>query len=432
MSETQAPPSEESKQRNAQQYWGYLFNPDKTATAKLERLLCGIASIITRTIEPTDSPDLTPTQLAAFYRSVSGNYDPLFLATAPESIAFIYRSLGCLYSLQPPASAGSARPSSTSAAAAASSAPAFAEPAIPALKRRGFLLWMTIQALLGPEEYYGFMKEALRVWDIEDGETGEVMCKVLPRECFPAVPDQDMMAWYEGVSECLRREAEEEGEKERVRREAERYAAARAGMGSDVEARRKMDRYASDVSLDGSTDAQLDDRYARSGKPEAAAYFRNPLYRTVDGRPGVVRHRRPRLSPRESSSSTILEKGKMAMTTVGHVVRNVGSPYLWDPNHHHHQHREHERHYEKKDRGGHRERQHSPGAAEYRDHPHSSSGRRTSLPNHSHHLLPDAADETPTLLHPRHTAPGAKRRSEQPGPPSPASSDQPESSPGSS
>ena len=73
--------------------------------------------------EPSDNPDLTPNQLAHFYRELHGNYDQLFLGTPSESIAFIYKSLGCLHSLQP-------LPHST----------AFTDPTVPALKTEGWIM----------------------------------------------------------------------------------------------------------------------------------------------------------------------------------------------------------------------------------------------------------------------------------------------------
>jgi predicted lipid-binding transport protein (Tim44 family) len=47
----QQPPAEkaandEAAQREAYDYWGYLLKPDKCGTAKLDRLLKGIANLI--------------------------------------------------------------------------------------------------------------------------------------------------------------------------------------------------------------------------------------------------------------------------------------------------------------------------------------------------------------------------------------------------
>jgi hypothetical protein len=155
--------------------------------------------------EPSDNPDLTPTQLASFYRDLDGNYDQLFLGTPGASIAFIYESLGCLHSLQP-------LPHSVT----------FTDPTVPALKTEGWIMWQTIQILLGPEEHSKFLMEAVRRWDIKDPNNGEVLPKILPRQCFPASPDKHMVAWYEGVSERLRTEAEEEIRRVENEKEADR------------------------------------------------------------------------------------------------------------------------------------------------------------------------------------------------------------------
>lgn len=168
-------------------------------------------------------------------------------------------------------------------------------------------MWQTIQLLLGPEEHSSFLMEAVQRWDVKDPITDEVFPKVLPRECFPAVPDKHMIAWYEGVSERLRREAEEE---ERQR---------------EIEAQQAETRRLHDKKRE---EPEEDEESVDSRGP-ALAYFRNPLYRHVDGRPSIVRRnsKRPQLSPRRTSMK---DKGKEAATSVGHVIRNIGSPHLWD------------------------------------------------------------------------------------------------------
>ena len=243
--------------------------------------------------ESSDNPDLTPTQIANFYRDLHGNYDQLFLGTPHESIAFIYKSLGCLHSLQPQSFTHST---------------AFTDPTVPALKTEGWTMWQTIQLLLGPEEHAGFLMEAVQKWDVKDPATGDVFPKILPRSCFPTEPDRHMVAWYEGVSERLRREAEDENRRREV--EAEQ-----------AETRRLRERGRGE---EGATDNEG----SVDSKGPALAYFRNPLYRHVDGRPSIVRKNsnRPALSPRP----TMRNKSKEAATTMGHVIRNIGSPSLWN------------------------------------------------------------------------------------------------------
>jgi len=292
------------EEREAYEYWGYLFKADKTGTDKLKGLLRGLKDIIARTYTPSDQPDLLPSQLAAFYRELHGNYDQLFLVTPHESIAFIYKSLGCLHSLQP-------------APTAAANAPAaFSDPTVPALKTEGWIMWQTIQLLLGPEEHSGFLTEAVQKWDVRNPATGEPFPKILPRRCFPAEPDKHMVAWYEGVSERLKAEAEAEAEKERL------LDAEREDM------HRSQDR--KHLAPRGAVEHTDDDDGSVDSRGPALAYFRNPLYRHVDGRPSIVRRgsKRPSVSPRPTSG--IVEKGKGAATTVGHVIRNIGSPHLWD------------------------------------------------------------------------------------------------------
>jgi len=42
------PPPDNAETREAMEYWGYLFKPDKCGTEKLNRLLFGIAQCIVR------------------------------------------------------------------------------------------------------------------------------------------------------------------------------------------------------------------------------------------------------------------------------------------------------------------------------------------------------------------------------------------------
>lgn len=317
------------------------------------------------TFEPYDSTDVTPTQLAHFYRSLHGNYDPLFLSTPPASIAFIYKNLGCLHSLQPiPSAAAENR---------------FSEPLVPALKIEGWIMWQTIQLLLGPEEHSEFLREAVQKWDVKDPDTGDVMPKILPRSCFPSVPDPHMVAWYEGVSERLRREADEE---QSMRITAVEHEPHHQLESADKQYHRRHDaRECSPIVTDDE---------ASDSRRSALAYFKNPLFRTVDGRPGVVR--RASRHPASLRGGSLMQRGKSAASSVGHVVKNIGSPHLWDG--------------------------------------HSSSTkdrerRRRSLP-HSHHLAEadmDSDEDLPSeRLHPRHAALQSRRSSQNPSPASDRSS----------
>ncbi|KAL9533034.1 hypothetical protein SMMN14_03866 [Sphaerulina musiva] len=316
------------EQREAYEYWGYLFKPDKTGTDKLKSLLRGLKDLMNEQYEPSDNPDLTPNQLAHFYRDLHGNYDQLFLGTPSESIAFIYKSLGCLHSLQPLHHTHQT---------------AFTDPTVPALKTEGWIMWQTIQLLLGPEEHSSFLREAVAKWDVKDHDTGAVLPKILPRECFPIDPDKHMVAWYEGVSERLRREAEDE----------ERHKHVEVEHDSDQPPPRRVRDRAHHGPPHGPPRPEgdvlsEDDGASVDSRGPALAYFRNPLYRHVDGRPSIVRKtsKRPGLSPR----ATMLDKGKAAAASFGRIARGVGSPHLWsaEPRHSRSHSRDHQDHHERR------------------------------------------------------------------------------------
>ncbi|KAF2143997.1 uncharacterized protein K452DRAFT_223731, partial [Aplosporella prunicola CBS 121167] len=239
--------------REALQFWGYLFKEDNRGSDLLNRLLDGIANYVTAHFPPTpDCADITPAQLAAFYKAVGGDYDILFLKTQAPDLAFIYKNLGCLHSLQPaPESKG------------------FDSPAIPALKPKGFVTWQTIQLLLGPDEHVPFLQNAVERFDIVDPGTKGVFPKLLPKEAFPDKPDEKMERWYQEVSERLRKEMEE-GQEEQHQHE---HAADQGRSNSPG-----PDRISSDLS-----EESMDDHAG------AAEYFRDPLYRRGGTRPRVVR-----------------------------------------------------------------------------------------------------------------------------------------------
>ena len=216
-------------------------------------------------------------------------------------MAFIYKSLNCTHSLQPsPVSPSDAR---------------YTDPVTPALKSEGWILWSTIQLLLAPDEHAEFLRQAVSKWDVRVPGSNDIFPKVLPRSCFPSGPDATMQSWYDGMTERLRKEMEEE-EHKHVRNTDER---------PDSPMRKQYNLR--DVRSHGYDDSDDDDSTTDS-RDFALAYFRNPLFRTVDGRSGVVRRvsKRPPLSPRQS----FVQKGKTAAATVTRVVQSVASPHLWD------------------------------------------------------------------------------------------------------
>ncbi|KAF1846139.1 uncharacterized protein K460DRAFT_339091 [Cucurbitaria berberidis CBS 394.84] len=260
--------------REAYDYWGYLFKKDKCGTPLLDRLLKGIAEVISKKFDPSDSPDLTPSQLAAWYRHVGGDYNLLFTDTPPSSIAFIYRSLGAFHSLQP-----------------APSDDGYGSPTIPALKKQGFVTWQTIQLLLGPEEHVPFLQKAVEKDDVIDPETGNAFPKILPKECFPERPDDAMETWYQGVAARLRREAEEEANGARVADEP-------------------RPRISTDMSGEGTS---ADEKHG------AFRYFEDPMYRRSRPRPSFMRH------VSKQAARPVEDHGRAVASRVRHMLNPFGS-----------------------------------------------------------------------------------------------------------
>ncbi|KZF22440.1 hypothetical protein L228DRAFT_268904 [Xylona heveae TC161] len=189
MAQTQATEPDPAAAAEAAHYWGFLLKPDKTPSKLLDALLRGVTNHISTEIEPKESTQLTPIKLAAFYRSVGGNYDSLFLDTPYWPLSHIYQYLGCAHSLLP------------------TPGDDFAPPSIPALETRGFVRWQTIQILLGPEEHVPYLQEALQKFNIVNPDDGSLFPKILPKEAFPLYADEEMLRWHEGATQRLKSDA---------------------------------------------------------------------------------------------------------------------------------------------------------------------------------------------------------------------------------
>jgi hypothetical protein len=132
-------------------------------------------------LEPGPNTGLTPQRLAAFYRSVGGNYDSVFLNNS--GLSFMYKTLGCFHTLQPTSNP-------------------FETPSIPALLPNGFVEWQRLQLLLSPGEHVPFMQEAVRRYDVPTPDGG-IFPKYIPREAFPDRPDEGMEKWHMLVTGSL-------------------------------------------------------------------------------------------------------------------------------------------------------------------------------------------------------------------------------------
>ncbi|EPE24214.1 hypothetical protein GLAREA_08064 [Glarea lozoyensis ATCC 20868] len=173
---------------DAKAYYGYLFHENKKPTEVLDALLRGIAIYISNSVGDTTEKKLTPTKLASFYKAVGGNYDSLFVDVPHPSISWIYASIGCQHTLQP-------------------SSNDFVPPTVPALTKRGFVRWQSIEILLGPEEHVPFIQNAVQNFGIKHPDTGEPFPVDLPKEAFPLIPDVAIEKWHSDCAAKLRERA---------------------------------------------------------------------------------------------------------------------------------------------------------------------------------------------------------------------------------
>ncbi|KAG6003105.1 hypothetical protein E4U43_000966 [Claviceps pusilla] len=164
--------------------YAYMFEKDKGPTKQFDALLRAIARYVILEIGDKSDRHLTPKKLAAFYKAVGGNYDPLFVDMPHSSISYIWQVTGCQHTLQPTGND-------------------FEAPSIPALTFRGFSRWESLEVLLGPEEHVPFLQYAVKNWNLKHPETGQDFPPDLPVSCFPTQADQEVDRWHKVCAEKL-------------------------------------------------------------------------------------------------------------------------------------------------------------------------------------------------------------------------------------
>ncbi|ROV88792.1 hypothetical protein VSDG_08984 [Cytospora chrysosperma] len=173
---------------DAKEFYGYLYEPNKTPTKVLDALLRAIGQYITDEIGDKQDRALNPAKLAAFYKAVGGDYDRLFMNAPHESISYIWQVFGCQHTLQPTDND-------------------YEPPTIPALTLRGFVRWESIQVLLSPDEHVPYIIYAVSHWHLKNPDTGETFPADISPEAFPSEPDPEISAWHAACGDRLRQEA---------------------------------------------------------------------------------------------------------------------------------------------------------------------------------------------------------------------------------
>ncbi|KAI1430837.1 hypothetical protein GGR50DRAFT_148218 [Xylaria sp. CBS 124048] len=200
--QSQPQPEQQTPQADGKSYYGYLYNEDKSPTDTLDALLRAIGQYIIDHIGDTNDKQLDARKLAAFYRTVGGDFDRLF-KSPDRTLSYIWQALGVQYSLQPVPDDD------------------FAAPSIPALTLRGFVRWQSLQILLAPEENVPFMQYAVANWDLRHPITGDPFPVDLPATAFPLVCDPAVDEWHRACGEKLREAATPSDEDEQPPRQPE-------------------------------------------------------------------------------------------------------------------------------------------------------------------------------------------------------------------
>lgn len=71
---------------------------------------------------------------------------------------------------------------------------------------KGFVRWESIEILLAPEDHVPFLQFAVRNWGLTNPDDGKPFPVDLPKEAFPAEPDEAIDKWHRECATKLRRE----------------------------------------------------------------------------------------------------------------------------------------------------------------------------------------------------------------------------------
>ena len=211
-----------------------------------------------------------------------------------SSLAYIYKSIGALHSLQPgPQNDG------------------YSSPNIPALKPKGFVTWQTIQLLLEPEIHVPYLQKAVQQWDIIDPREKKPFPKVLPRAAFPERPNAEMVAWYDNVSRRLEQEAQERERRQRETHKRNGDPVVSPGMADPR----------SVTSHKGAT-SPPDTHKNDFGRAPETEYFTRTDYQDASGRP-ARRSSRTTSYQAPSYPTHEKEKDKERKRSFAHGVRHL-------------------------------------------------------------------------------------------------------------
>ncbi|OAA63715.1 hypothetical protein SPI_03878 [Niveomyces insectorum RCEF 264] len=186
------PPQPPKPATDPKTYYGYLFQDDKTPTAVFRALLRSMAQYIIDNIGDKETKMLSPPKMAAFYKAVDADYDPLFLGAPHASISYIWQVTGCQHSLQPTHND-------------------YAPPSIPALTPKGFVRWQSVETLLCPDVHVPLLQLVVKTWGLVNPDTGEHFPPELPAEALPSRPDAEIEEWHDRCANKLRHEAASAG-----------------------------------------------------------------------------------------------------------------------------------------------------------------------------------------------------------------------------
>lgn len=188
-----AAPTDDVKKeaKDGKVFYGYLFEKQKpfpTPKPLLEALLTAIALHIIDAVGDKNDKNLTPSKLAAFYKTAGYNYDGLFIEMPNQSISYIYQVQACQHILVQPGSDTEA-------------------PTIPALTPKGFVRWQSIQILLEPHTHVPIIQFAVRSWGLKNPNNGNLFPPDLPKDSFPLETDADTDLWHQECAVRLRQQA---------------------------------------------------------------------------------------------------------------------------------------------------------------------------------------------------------------------------------
>ncbi|KAK6829776.1 hypothetical protein PG987_010360 [Apiospora arundinis] len=181
----------EELEKKSREFYGYLFEQDRTPTDTFFALLLVIFNYASMFIhDPVTHqsmmPVLSPCQLNTLYDMMKKGISNPLEGVPDEVVGYLFQSTGVQHALMPGGNDN-------------------AVPSIPCVTAKGFARWISLQVLLNPDEPFQLLQHAVQHCRLKHPDTGQPFPPHLPRQSLPIGVDVDVGQWAKMCAAELRR-----------------------------------------------------------------------------------------------------------------------------------------------------------------------------------------------------------------------------------